>query len=324
MYDISKPIKAAVSDGVDFVVGPIVGGATRQIQQEYREVLDIFFKKLEKLFADLESLANSVLTKFGDVAGIVLEQFSDTAAQILADVNKTYKDGLKFTFDRIQELRQSLVDDINQTIGAVNRAIEARVNQIFESILVVLRDVSKLVDQVFANAEEFVDKLRTDVIDHTMDRLEDLERQLFQDINKFLTRLVDEEVAMLEEAKGFVADIKGLFSTPWQWIIDPTVRRCRQDLVGVELVGPLEDDEIYRLNRCRRERELAEELNSARIDDFQSIYAALQHAAFHFMITHRSTSVMPGVDATLEHYMREWVELGQIATHWHKFEDIVG
>lgn len=320
-------IKRTIKDtfNLDFMSGAHVDVTSLpiQIQFEYQELLDELFKKLNQLLEKMITWTSSMLGTAEGMITDTLEQFSEIADRILDNIDAKYKDNLKLTFNEIQKIRQALVDDINSTIGTVNRMIEDRINQIFKSVLELLQKATELVEQVFSSAEELIDKFHTDMIKPIFDRLDGIETQFFQDVNMLLTRLFDERSRTFIEAREYIDKLRKIISDPLL-LFDPIARQCREETAGMG--GPfafLEDDEVYEVNKCLRQRRLAEDIEISTIADFGRIYAALQYEAFLFMVMHSVVSGLPGIDGTRNRYTKEWTDFDQLCRIWLDFEKVV-
>lgn len=286
-------------------------GASRNMaegaREEFNEAMnDLFDKKVNPLMNNISYIASQKITQAQEAAlGVVNHTVSNVAAlknevrgdieNLLNNVDAKYKDNLTLTFDEINQARAEAILDLRQTIGDVDQSLENRINQIAFLLMNVVAKAQEISDNFTPGA------FRTKLIDPTFDRIDQLENQLYQDLDKLLNKLFQGYQVAVEDVREKI--LNGLS------VVDKEsgIKRDKFSLIPL-LVKDLTDMEFYRYSTWLE----MEKINKAFIsnDSMQKVidsYLQLQINASRMNFRAKTL----GVKDLQTLCVRDWVKYGQ-------------
>ncbi|NES05806.1 MAG: hypothetical protein F6K22_25160, partial [Okeania sp. SIO2F4] len=206
-----KPFKDAGKASTEAALAEL----SKFIKSDINPLLDDVFKKVDDVAAkNILRSEEGAKRLMEDGKKNILEiqnEVVEDIDQILETVDDKYRGAMQETFSEINQARAEALIDVRYTLGTVDRAVEARINQI---TLEMMRLLAK-VDEIVQKAPE---TLYNDLFSPTLTRLEELQQDTFNQLDKLLEKLNCSTVGTIKEVKlGIEASVKSIrpFSLPF-------------------------------------------------------------------------------------------------------------
>lgn len=264
-------------------------------------------ESIAKVFKDLADAVidklDYVITKAADQlksAGIaVANKFEEVATKIINNIGDTYKALLKQTIDELRAFLNEAFEEAKSLLKEANAYVEARISQVAEVIASSLDKVAKI-------AEDYTPgKIRSELIEPTIERLEEFQKQIFRDINDVLDKIIKEINQKAEAFKrrtNLVAIVRS---------------RIGRDVLR-ELDIKIEDLELSDLNYYNFKKayldEVIERDGEVTIKERLAVYDEMQENAA--IMRFLNIVPTPGQD---EFFAQEWLDYGLLRQETKKF-----
>lgn len=264
-------------------------------------------ESIAKVFKDLADAVidklDYVITKAADQlksAGIgIANKFEEVATKIIDNIGDTYKGLLKQTISELRSFLNEAFEEAKNLLKEANAYVEARISQVAEVIASSLDKVAKI-------AESFTPgKIRSELIDPTIERIEEFEKQLFKDINDVLDKII-KEINQKAEAFKRRTNLVAIVSS----------RIGRDVLKELDLeIGDLElsDWNYYRFRKAYLD-EVIERDGEITIKERLAVYDEMQENAA--IMRFLNIVPTPGQD---EFFSQEWLDYGLLRQETEKF-----
>lgn len=319
---ISSEVKSCFSGGCDPVMilnktarntaRSTAEGFAEPIKQEFNEAMDdLFSNKLNPLADKFDYIAQKRISQSQDAVKDVVKntvsQFSDLKDEVKDDVDnlinsvdEKYKDNLKLTFTEINQARAEAILGLRAMIGDVDTSLENRINQVSITMMTALRDAKQMSDKFTPEA------FRKKLLDPAFDRIDDLEKDFFQDLNGLLDKLTGMSDAAIEDTKKkFFGILEGFVEEP-----------CKTS-IGVEGLGKLrvnlDDMQRYRYEECLKLEDIQKFINTNNsVNLIRDSYIQLEINAARMNIRAKGLGIL---ELQLI-CVKDWVKYGQSSKFW--------
>ncbi|MBW4565751.1 MAG: hypothetical protein KME32_32645 [Mojavia pulchra JT2-VF2] len=234
------------------MVGWLFSGFVKKLERSAKKVSRDFVESSSKEINDLfDKKVNPLAEKLDYIAEQRIKQTEQLKTQVKADIESLLNNAdqkLKKNFQEIDEIRESALRDVRETVGEVDVYLENRINQISLAVMRALSQTEYLTKNIF-------------------DGINILEENLFQDINYIVDKInedIDEKLELIRnELKKHLAHA---LPNPFD--------KCKQRLkIGLKPGAMLSDVELYQLSECY---ELSKLNENTSIDEVINIYGQLQ------------------------------------------------
>jgi hypothetical protein len=240
------------------------------IKEGSQEISNLFDYKLKPL-AD----------QFDYVSQQRLQEIEDLETQTKVDIENLLNhanDKVKANLQEINQLREQVIKDSQQTISQTNFYLENRINQLSLAVMEAIGGV-----------------------DSSLQRVENLENQLFVDASQLIDK-IDEAI------DGKLEFIRNELKRHLHHALPNPLDKCRQQLgIGWKFGGSISDMQLYKLNQCY---ELSKLNKNTSIDQVLETYGQLQHnAAMMAALVRKSPELR-------RRAIEDWMKYGLLCEFW--------
>jgi hypothetical protein len=240
------------------------------IKEGSQEISNLFDYKLKPL-AD----------QFDYVSQQRLQEIEDLETQTKVDIENLLNhanDKVKANLQEINQLREQVIKDSQQTISQTNFYLENRINQLSLAVMEAIAGV-----------------------DSSLQRVENLENQLFVDASQLIDK-IDEAI------DGKLEFIRNELKRHLHHALPNPLDKCRQQLgIGWKFGGSISDMQLYKLNQCY---ELSKLNKNTSIDQVLETYGQLQHnAAMMAALVRKSPELR-------RRAIEDWMKYGLLCEFW--------
>jgi len=225
-------------------------------------------------------------------------------------VEKKYQENLQITINAIDEARERTISDIRSVVGEVDAILEKRINQVAILVMEIITSAIEIADRF--SPEAFREKL----IKPTLEEIQFLEKEFFQDLEKqidrFFDRAEDFRLSVDEMLMGTLADIRRDLNQRRQvYAIPNLLDPCRQKLGLTYTMGAaLTDIQVHRLIECDALSRVGE---TTPIQSIIETYGQLQLESI------RMVAISRQAPALKKEVLKDWVKYGMLCDLWQDF-----
>ncbi|WP_261208000.1 hypothetical protein [Laspinema sp. D2d] len=270
-----------------------------------------FIKEVVESIANVfKGLADGVLNKLDYVitkaadqlknAGIaVANKFEEVANNIITNVGETYKELLNQTLTELRSFLNEALEEAKALLHETNVYVEARISQVAEIIASSLNKVATI-------AEDYTPgKIRSELVAPTLEKIEEMQKQLFKDINNVLDKLISE---VNQKAEAFKR------RTNLVAIVSSSIGRDTLKIMGLG-VGDLQlsDWNYYQFQKAYLQQ-VIERDGQVTIKERLAVYDEMQENAA--IMKFLNIVATPGQN---EFFAQEWLEHGLLRQETEKF-----
>ncbi|MBC5797346.1 hypothetical protein H5968_19860 [Sphaerospermopsis sp. LEGE 00249] len=260
------------------MIGWLFGGVVKKFERAAKEVIKEGSQEISNLFDHkLKPLAD----QFDYVSQQRLQDMEDLETQTKVDIENLLNhanDKVKGNLEEINKLREQVIKDSQQTISQTNFYLENRINQLSLAVMEAIAGV-----------------------DSSLQRVENLENQLFADASQLIDK-IDEAI------DGKLEFIRNELKRHLHHVLPNPLDKCRQQLgIGWKFGGSISDMQLYKLNQCY---ELSKLNENTPIDQVLETYGQLQHnAAMMAALVRKSPELR-------RRAIEDWMQYGLLCEFW--------
>jgi hypothetical protein len=264
--------------GCKKMIGWLFGGVVKKFERAAKDVIKEGSQEISNLFDyKLKPLAD----QFDYVSQQRLQEIEDLETQTKVDIEKLLNhanDKVKANLQEINQLREQVIKDSQQTISQTNFYLENRINQLSLAVMEAIGGV-----------------------DSSLQRVENLENQLFVDASQLIDK-IDEAI------DGKLEFIRNELKRHLHHALPNPLDKCRQQLgIGWKFGGSISDMQLYKLNQCY---ELSKLNKNTSIDQVLETYGQLQHnAAMMAALVRKSPELR-------RRAIEDWMKYGLLCEFW--------
>ena len=260
------------------MIGWLFGGVVKKFERAAKDVIKEGSQEISNLFDyKLKPLAD----QFDYVSQQRLQEIEDLETQTKVDIENLLNhanDKVKANLQEINQLREQVIKDSQQTISQTNFYLENRINQLSLAVMEAIAGV-----------------------DSSLQRVENLENQLFADASQLIDK-IDEAI------DGKLEFIRNELKRHLHHALPNPLDKCRQQLgIGWKFGGSISDMQLYKLNQCY---ELSKLNKNTPIDQVLETYGQLQHnAAMMAALVRKSPELR-------RRAIEDWMKYGLLCEFW--------
>ena len=260
------------------MIGWLFGGVVKKFERAAKDVIKEGSQEISNLFDyKLKPLAD----QFDYVSQQRLQEIEDLETQTKVDIENLLNhanDKVKANLQEINQLREQVIKDSQQTISQTNFYLENRINQLSLAVMEAIGGV-----------------------DSSLQRVENLENQLFVDASQLIDK-IDEAI------DGKLEFIRNELKRHLHHALPNPLDKCRQQLgIGWKFGGSISDMQLYKLNQCY---ELSKLNKNTSIDQVLETYGRLQHnAAMMAALVRKSPELR-------RRAIEDWMKYGLLCEFW--------
>ena len=260
------------------MIGWLFGGVVKKFERAAKDVIKEGSQEISNLFDyKLKPLAD----QFDYVSQQRLQEIEDLETQTKVDIENLLNhanDKVKANLQEINQLREQVIKDSQQTISQTNFYLENRINQLSLAVMEAIAGV-----------------------DSSLQRVENLENQLFVDASQLIDK-IDEAI------DGKLEFIRNELKRHLNHALPNPLDKCRQQLgIGWKFGGSISDMQLYKLNQCY---ELSKLNKNTSIDQVLETYGQLQHnAAMMAALVRKSPELR-------RRAIEDWMKYGLLCEFW--------
>jgi len=266
-------------------------GLVKKLERSAKEVSRDFVKSTGKELGDLfDEKLYPLADKLDYIAKKRIKQAIDDTEKlenkIKADIDSLLDhadEKVRHNLEKIDQVRETAIRDIRETIGQTDIYLENRINQISLAVMEALNSTQ-------------------DIANNTLTEINGLEEKLFQDANQIVDKIdeaIDGKLELIRnELRRYLAHA---LPNPFD--------KCRQRLkIGLKPGARLSDIELYELNECY---ELSKLNENTSIDEVLKVYGQLQqNAAMMAALVKKSPELK-------RRAIQDWLKYGVLCEFWH-------
>lgn len=197
---------------------------------------------------------------------------------------------------------------LNSTIDKTSKEVQQLIQQIFGYLCDLEKQIEHLIDRCFQNLSSTIQDVKTNLVEPIISKIQDLEKQIFEDINQILDKVFNYFDGKAEELKLDI--IKNFGSL----LIPNPFDSCRNKYnLGLTPGFNLVYTDVFNLFECKLLKRLDD--NKTNVREIKETYATLQLQSF------RMTCLGRGSPAFQKIYMDKWLDYGQLFEIWQEFAD---
>ncbi|HEY9634259.1 MAG TPA: hypothetical protein V6D14_12670 [Coleofasciculaceae cyanobacterium] len=244
-----------------------------------KEIGDLFDEKLYPLADKLDYIATKRIKQ-------AIDDTDKLENKIKADIDSLLDNAdekVRHNLEKIDQVRETALRDVRETIGQTDIYLENRINQISLAVMQCLNSTQEITN-------------------NTLAEINGLEEKLFQDANQIVDKIdeaIDGKLELIRnELRRYLAHA---LPNPFD--------KCRQRLkIGLKPGARLSDIELYELNECY---ELSKLNENTSIDEVLKIYGQLQqNAAMMAALVKKSPELK-------RRAIQDWLKYGVLCEFWH-------
>ena len=260
------------------MIGWLFGGVVKKFERAAKDVIKEGSQEISNLFDyKLKPLAD----QFDYVSQQRLQEIEDLETQTKVDIENLLNhanDKVKANLQEINQLREQVIKDSQQTISQTNFYLENRINQLSLAVMEAIAGV-----------------------DSSLQRVENLENQLFVDASQLIDK-IDEAI------DGKLEFIRNELKRHLHHALPNPLDKCRQQLgIGWKFGGSISDMQLYKLNQYY---ELSKLNKNTSIDQVLETYGQLQHnAAMMAALVRKSPELR-------RRAIEDWMKYGLLCEFW--------
>jgi hypothetical protein len=264
--------------GCKKMIGWLFGGVVKKFERAAKDVIKEGSQEISNLFDyKLKPLAD----QFDYVSQQRLQEIEDLETQTKVDIENLLNhanDKVKANLQEINQLREQVIKDSQQTISQTNFYLENRINQLSLAVMEAIGGV-----------------------DSSLQRVENLENQLFVDASQLIDK-IDEAI------DGKLEFIRNELKRHLHHALPNPLDKCRQQLgIGWKFGSSISDMQLYKLNQCY---ELSKLNKNTSIDQVLETYGQLQHnAAMMAALVRKSPELR-------RRAIEDWMKYGLLCEFW--------
>lgn len=258
--------------------------SAKEVSQDFvkstgKEIGDLFDEKLYPLADKLDYIAKKRIKQAIDDTEELENKIKDDIDSLLDHAD----DKVRYNLETIDQVRETAIRDVRETIGQTDIYLENRINQISLAVMQGLNSTQKIAN-------------------NTLAEINDLEEKLFKDANKIVDKIdeaIDGKLELIRnELRRYLAHA---LPNPFD--------KCRQRLkIGLKPGARLSDIELYELNECY---ELSKLNENTSIDEVLKVYGQLQqNAAMMAALVKKSPELK-------RRAIQDWLKYGVLCEFWH-------
>lgn len=244
-----------------------------------KEIGDLFDEKLYPLAEKLDYIAKKRIKQAIDDTDKLENRIKADIESLLDHADEKVRHNLQ----KIEQVRETAIRDVRETIGQTDIYLENRINQISLAVMEALNSTQ-------------------DIASNSLTEINGLEEKLFQDANQIVDKIdeaIDGKLELIRnELRRYLAHA---LPNPFD--------KCRQRLkVGLKPGARLSDSELYELNECY---ELSKLKENTSIDEVLKVYGQLQqNAAMMAALVKKSPEFK-------RRAIQDWLKYGVLCEFWH-------
>lgn len=244
-----------------------------------KEIGDLFDEKLYPLADKLDYIAKKRIKQ-------AIDDTEKLENKIKADIDSLLDhadEKVRHNLEKIDQVRETAIRDVRETIGQTDIYLENRINQISLAVMQGLNSTQEITN-------------------NTLSEINALEEKLFQDANQIVDKIdeaIDGKLELIRnELRRYLAHA---LPNPFD--------KCRQRLkIGLKPGARLSDIELYELNECY---ELSKLNENTCIDEVLKVYGQLQqNAAMMAALVKKSPELK-------RRAIQDWLKYGVLCEFWH-------
>jgi hypothetical protein len=244
-----------------------------------KEIGDLFDEKLYPLADKLDYIAKKRIKQ-------AIDDTDELENKIKADIDSLLDrtaEKVRHNLEKIDQVRETAIMDVRETIGQTAIYLENRINQISLAVMQGLNSTQEITNNALAEINV-------------------LEEKLFQDANQIVDKIdeaIDGKLELIRnELKRYLAHA---LPNPFD--------KCRQRLkIGLKPGARLSDIELYELNECY---ELSKLNENTSIDEVLKVYGQLQqNSAMMAALVKKSPELK-------RRAIQDWLKYGVLCEFWH-------
>ncbi|BAY24053.1 GUN4 domain-containing protein [Calothrix sp. NIES-2100] len=268
------------------MLGWIFGGFVKKLERSAKKVSRDFVKSSSKEINDLfDKQVYPLADKIDYIAKKRIQQTEKLEAQFIADIETLINNAeqkIQKNLQEINEIRESAIRDVRQTVGEVDAYLENRINQISLTVMRALSQTEEITQIIF-------------------EQVNILEEKLFQDTNYLIDKIN-------EDIDGKLELISNELKKHLAHALPNPLDKCRQRLnIGLKPGAMLSDVELYQLTECY---ELSKLNENTSIDEVINIYGQLQLNAARMAALVKKSPVLK------RRAMEDWLRYGLLCEFW--------
>jgi|ERR671932_173235 hypothetical protein len=258
--------------------------SAKEVSREFvestgKEIGDLFDEKLYPLADKLDYLAKKRIKQ-------AIDDTDKLENKIKADIDSLLNhadEKVRYNLEKIDQVRETAIRDVRETIGQTDIYLENRINQISLAVMQGLNSTQEITNNTLAG-------------------INGLEEKLLQDANQIVDKIdeaIDGKLELIRnELRRYLAHA---LPNPFD--------KCRQRLkIGLKPGARLSDIELYELNECY---ELSKLNENTSIDEVLKVYGQLQqNAAMMAALVKKSPELK-------RRAIQDWLKYGVLCEFWH-------
>lgn len=195
------------------------------IKELVEGLAEVIQSLVENVLGDLDAFITSATATVQGAALKIIGSFESTANRIITKTTDAFSDLLQEAANSLKEILDSIFEDVKAVMGTVNDYVKDRIDQVGVIILESLDSVREIVSEFTPG------KINKDLVQPALDKIGDLQKQLFEDINKLLDKIINKGEQLIRAAKWEI-DMKEI---PKSRIGRQTLRELKFDLPTLKL-----------------------------------------------------------------------------------------
>jgi gas vesicle protein len=273
---------------------------------------DFIKNAVEGLANIIKNLADNVLNKLDSVitggaaklkeAGLAIaDKFSKAANDIISRLSGTFDNLIKTAIEKIQEILNDAYEKVKSLLGTTNEYVKDRLDQVGAIVAESIEHLSKIAEK-FSPGE-----IETKLVKPAIDELKTLEKQLFEDINQVIDKIISAGEQLKLDAEWKASLVIAINSNLGKLALK-SLSLSKAEILSTEFTR-FHFWEVYLNNIAKTD-------SAVSVEENVGIYAELQKKASLMSVLNKGSLTAVSQN---EIYSQKWLEYGILYNRTKEF-----
>lgn len=164
------------------------------IKEAVESIAKVFKNLADSVLNKLDAVISGGAAKLQAAGTALITKFEDAATNIITTASTTFKTLLQDAMNELRKILNEAFESVKTLLDDANNYIKERISQVGE---IIASSLSKFADI----AENFTPKrINDDLVIPALKKIQDIEKQLFEDINQVLDKIIGKIDQVTEQA----------------------------------------------------------------------------------------------------------------------------
>ncbi len=155
------------------------------IKETIKSIAQIFKGLIDSVLDKVDYVVSSNIAKLKDAGTALADKFENVANNIISNAKAGYEDLLKKTITELKGILDKTFQGVEDLLSHANNFAEARINQVGNIIASSLETITQI------SATYAPGRIMSELVTPTLAQISLMEKQLFEDVNQVLDKVIE-------------------------------------------------------------------------------------------------------------------------------------